>query len=194
MAPSSVPPPTAPRGESSNSRINNSLLTKYFLLILLGFASLSLFLNSQFAEVISDEASIIESLLQESKVKMSPYTKGQVPKDDDDEGNTKGSAKEEGKPQKPPKMIQKKQEEQQQQQQQHQPHKGLPENPHSSRVAGLNCDAFSGPSAEEAQEMVYWEDIPSDAKWSSPFHPNHRNGPPQYLTFEPDAGGWNNIR
>ena len=67
-------------------------------------------------------------------------------------------------------------------------------NPHASRIAGLNCDKFSGPSPQEAQEMVYWEDIPSDSEWISPFHSKHRNGPPQYLTFEPDLGGWNNIR
>jgi hypothetical protein len=67
-------------------------------------------------------------------------------------------------------------------------------NPHASRIAGLNCDKYSGPSAEDAQEMVYWEDIPSDSEWISPFHSKHRNGPPQYLTFEPDLGGWNNIR
>jgi hypothetical protein len=72
-------------------------------------------------------------------------------------------------------------------------HAGL-ENPHAARVAGLNCDKYGGPSTDEAQEMVYWEDVPSDAEWISPFHAKHRNGPPQYLTFEPDLGGWNNIR
>ena len=72
-------------------------------------------------------------------------------------------------------------------------HQGLP-NPHSSRVAGLNCDKYGGPSPEEAQEMVYWEDIPSDAEWISPFHYKHRQRPTQYMTFEPDRGGWNNIR
>jgi len=67
-------------------------------------------------------------------------------------------------------------------------------NSHLNRIAGLNCDRYGGPSAEDAQEMVYWEDIPSDAEWISPFHSKHTNGPTQYLTFEPDHAGWNNRR
>ena len=40
--------------------------------------------------------------------------------------------------------------------------------------------------------MVYWRDIPSDANYTSPYA---NYGPsPKYLTFEPDEGGWNNIR
>jgi hypothetical protein len=55
-------------------------------------------------------------------------------------------------------------------------------------LAGLNCDAYGGPSQEVAAEMVYWEDIPSDAAHISPF--KKTSGPRQYLTFEPDNGGW----
>jgi hypothetical protein len=29
-------------------------------------------------------------------------------------------------------------------------------------LAGLSCDAYGGPSNDKAQEMVYWQDIPSD--------------------------------
>lgn len=60
------------------------------------------------------------------------------------------------------------------------------------KVAGLSCKAYGGPSDEVAAEMVYWEDIPSDAKFVSPY----KNAGPKkkYLTFEPDEGGWNNIR
>lgn len=54
------------------------------------------------------------------------------------------------------------------------------------QLAGLNCDAFGGPSEQTAQEMVYWEDIPSDNKFVSPFKQDF----PQYLSFEPDGGGW----
>ncbi|CAB9523678.1 GDP-fucose protein O-fucosyltransferase [Seminavis robusta] len=59
-------------------------------------------------------------------------------------------------------------------------------------VAGLNCDPWGGPPNDVAAEMVYWKDIPQDAHFQSPF----KNVGPKtkYLTFEPDEGGWNNIR
>lgn len=66
------------------------------------------------------------------------------------------------------------------------PDLAIPERGEGHQLAGLNCDKFGGPSEEAAQEMVYWEDIPSDASWVSPFKQNT----PQYLTFEPDNGGW----
>lgn len=56
-------------------------------------------------------------------------------------------------------------------------------------LAGLDCTAYGGPSNEKATEMVYWSDIPSDNEHVSPFY-----SPDKYMTFEPDAGGWNNIR
>jgi len=59
-------------------------------------------------------------------------------------------------------------------------------------VAGLDCTEHAGPlNIEDAQEMVYWEDIPADSEWESPFLKKDKR---QYLTFEPDGGGWNNIR
>jgi hypothetical protein len=63
----------------------------------------------------------------------------------------------------------------------------------ANMLAGLNCDKYGGPSPELAQEMVYWEDIPADTQWTSPFKKTGDNNI-QYLTFEPDHGGWNNIR
>jgi hypothetical protein len=60
-----------------------------------------------------------------------------------------------------------------------------------NRVAGLSCKLHGGPSDEHAAEMIYWRDIPADATFTSPF----QNGPsPKYLTFEPDEGGFNNVR
>jgi hypothetical protein len=58
------------------------------------------------------------------------------------------------------------------------------------KVAGLTCTAYGGPSDELAAEMIYWQDIPVDASFVSPY----KSKEPQYLTFEPDEGGWNNIR
>jgi hypothetical protein len=58
-------------------------------------------------------------------------------------------------------------------------------------LSTLNCDAFGGPPQESAQEMVWWADIPSDANFISPFYDPAVK---RYMTFEPDGGGWNNIR
>mmetsp|Transcript_36468 Transcript_36468/g.88342 ORF Transcript_36468/g.88342 Transcript_36468/m.88342 type:complete len:562 (-) Transcript_36468:4894-6579(-) len=59
------------------------------------------------------------------------------------------------------------------------------------RLAELNCEKWGGPEMEAAQEMVYWEDIPSDETFVSPFC---QQGKERFMTFEPDGGGWNNIR
>jgi hypothetical protein len=63
------------------------------------------------------------------------------------------------------------------------------------KIAGLNCDRFGGPSEEIAAEMVYWRDIPSDARFASPYKTTTgAKDEKKYLTFEPDEGGFNNIR
>ena len=61
------------------------------------------------------------------------------------------------------------------------------------KIGGLNCEPFGGPDPQAAQEMVYWEDIPSDQSYISPFHAK-KGTEKLYMTFEPDGGGWNNIR
>ena len=63
---------------------------------------------------------------------------------------------------------------------------------HSDTLATLSCEAHGGPDTEASQEMVYWHDIPSDTKYQSPLF--RQDGVERYLTFEPDGGGWNNIR
>ena len=68
----------------------------------------------------------------------------------------------------------------------------LGNNVQENRLAGLNCDRWGGPSNDLAEEMVYWEDIPSDSQFISPFHKSE--GPTQYFTFEADFAGWNNVR
>jgi len=60
-------------------------------------------------------------------------------------------------------------------------------------MSTLKCDSFGGPSQELAQELVYWQEIPSDASYISPFHLQSATEE-RYMTFEPDGGGWNNIR
>ncbi len=62
------------------------------------------------------------------------------------------------------------------------------------KLGGLSCAKFGGPPDEIALEMVYWSDIPSDSDFESPFKRKKKDGPVQYMTFEPDGGGWNNIR
>jgi hypothetical protein len=57
------------------------------------------------------------------------------------------------------------------------------------KLAGLSCGKYGGPADATAAEMVYWEDIPSDSTFVSPFYRKD-----SYLTFEADEGGWNNIR
>lgn len=64
-------------------------------------------------------------------------------------------------------------------------------------LGDLKCAAFGGPDDEiAAKEMMYWSDIPSDSDYVSPFKRNNdlKGGSIQYMTFEPDGGGWNNIR
>lgn len=67
---------------------------------------------------------------------------------------------------------------------------GLPLSP-EERLGRLVCDKYGGPLEHVAKEMVYWQDIASDAKFISPFYERNVK---QYLTFEPDEGGFNNIR
>lgn len=56
----------------------------------------------------------------------------------------------------------------------------------SYSVAGLHCT--DGP--EDPSEMVYWRDIPGDKEYVSPLVTEEE----KYVTFEPDEGGFNNIR
>lgn len=65
-------------------------------------------------------------------------------------------------------------------------------NGNGHKLAGLRCkEKYGGPEDEYAEkEMAFWSDIPSDASYKSPFMDETE----RFLTFEPDHGGWNNIR
>ena len=67
------------------------------------------------------------------------------------------------------------------------PHVAQAQMEKASQIAHLSCAADGGPEDEFAQEMVYWSDIPSDARYVSPFHARKGQNR-RYLTFEPDGG------
>ena len=74
-----------------------------------------------------------------------------------------------------------------------------PDGPAPHPVAHLSCHDHGGPSDRKiVDEMVFWSDVPSDADYLSPMHPTvdprTDSSVERYLTFEPDHGGWNNIR
>eukprot|EP00978_Attheya_sp_CCMP212_P048149 scaffold478846_cov59-Attheya_sp.AAC.3 len=74
-----------------------------------------------------------------------------------------------------------------------QPPQNQPPKEKGHALGGLSCAAYGGPSDEIASEMVYWSDVESDSNFVSPFMTKHPDEP-KYMTFEPDGGGWNNIR
>ena len=65
------------------------------------------------------------------------------------------------------------------------PKHNRPKLPSDDRLGHLSCEAYGGPSDDVARDMVYWQDIPSDHAYKSPFTPKEE----KYLTFEPDGGG-----
>ena len=48
-------------------------------------------------------------------------------------------------------------------------------------LAGLSCDKFGGPTKDILShvDMIYWNDIPEDSEYKSPFYDEDK-----YLTFE----------
>ena len=53
---------------------------------------------------------------------------------------------------------------------------------HDHAIAGLSCERFGGPSQEDLEEIIYWEDIPSDALYKSPFYDENK----YVVSFEED--------
>lgn len=64
----------------------------------------------------------------------------------------------------------------------------------------LQCSSYYMDMEDEAEsniasEMVYWRNIESDKTFENYYQQKNRdNGEEKFLTFEPDVGGWNNIR
>ena len=64
-----------------------------------------------------------------------------------------------------------------------------------NKLWSLQCEKYGGPGDEISSEMVYWRDISSDAAYRTAFQKFHSdNGEEKFMLFEPDIGGWNNIR
>lgn len=58
------------------------------------------------------------------------------------------------------------------------------------RIAGLSCEKYGYELPTDVlHELIYWRDIPDDSNYKSPFYDEEK-----FLAFEPDGGGWNNIR
>lgn len=72
------------------------------------------------------------------------------------------------------------------------PRHNRPKLPSDDRLGHLSCEAYGGPNDDVARDMVYWQNIASDTKYKSPFF--RKDGVERYITFEPDGGGFNNIR
>jgi len=58
------------------------------------------------------------------------------------------------------------------------------------RIAGLSCEKYGYKLRTDVlHELIYWRDIPDDSNYKSPFYDEEK-----FLAFQPDEGGWNNIR
>ena len=210
---SSTPTSTSSCSSPSNRNKKSGgggLLTKYFLVVLFLFGVLTLAVNTRVASVIIGDVSTLETYLEDSIKSFSDKIREDgIPNDDDTSGSNK-------KPmithitQQTKQQEQRQQSQQQERPEQQQQKNQQPEQPEPLRnnkdynpfdvervdhlLSGLDCSKYGGPTKDIAEELVYWEDIPSDAKHVSPFKAIAGVEHTRYLTFEPDLGGWNNIR
>jgi hypothetical protein len=158
--------PTEPR------RPKGSIITNYFMVILFAFGCVQLGMNLQ-NDTINHQRDHIAAFQRKHFVKSHSASRKVYPKDDGSEpdaaaaavkgadvsgGEEKDAVNEE--------EVDYREEEQS-----------------KHHLAGLSCDRFGGPA--DASEMVFWEDIPSDNTFLSPFQ---KPGKKQYLTFEADHG------
>jgi hypothetical protein len=155
------------------------------MVILLLFGVLTLLMNSQHSIASVTQEALIESFKRKH---FSHREKKGNAKNEEESGQTTSNEEEESEPK------EMKQQEQHEQSKKKDTRPDMTERKQELKdgetilkdghvLAGLNCDAFGGPSREIAHEMVYWEDIPSDEHYVSPFHSKDRK---QYMTFEKD--------
>ena len=188
----------------------SSPLTKLFMVVLFLFASLSILVNTRFVHDIhtKDEGNAVKNFLKDSKVSnMQQKIEEVMEKTKDEESGTttttdnpEAEHKEAGDDENESNADDEEESGEEEEEEGEENSDSGEEKPTGHTIANLSCEAYGGPSPEESEEMVYWEDIPEDALHVSPFH--HTNQQldgetkpiTQFLTFEPDAGGWNNIR
>lgn len=60
---------------------------------------------------------------------------------------------------------------------------------HNAKPGQLTCEG-----KQVDHEIIYWKKVPGDQTYESPITPHHDEHDQKYLTFEYDAGGWNNVR
>lgn len=65
--------------------------------------------------------------------------------------------------------------------------------------SNLFCEDFGGPTLAASQEMVYWKDTTTNlqrlnSNFLHKMNKDHITDIPNYLTFENDDAGWNNVR
>lgn len=160
----------SPRSGSSRPKPQSrrSPLATYFLTVLLTFGVVSIALNSLLAQshLHHDQGGTISAVLQESLAHL----------------GSDGSSNNNNNSNKPQQVTTDGESEKTTTEQQ------------QFSLAGLDCTRYGGPV--ETHDFVYWQDIPEDNRHVSPFHRKRKGhiSKDEYLTFEPDHGGWNNIR
>ena len=173
--PTTPPPPPSsssrPATMTTRPTNNHGGYMQYFLFTLLAFGVLSMTVNiySGNDNLAAHQMSLIESFKDQHFLKSNSKNRKQFAEEpEDDPKEFEGTTESE-------EMFDAKENDQ-----------GI------SELAGLNCDTHGGPKQLAAQEMVYWEDIASDNAYLSPFMPPNTERK-QYMTFESDHGGWNNV-
>jgi hypothetical protein len=151
---------------SEPQRPKGSVITNYFMVILFAFGCVQLFMNMQ-NDTIDHQQDHIAAFQRKHFVKSHSASRKVYPKDDGGEAAAAVKGGEE-------KVLHGEEEEvDYREEEQNDEH----------HLAGLSCDRFGGPA--DASEMVFWEDIPSDNTFISPFQKPDKK---QYLTFEADHG------